>query len=174
MSDSFVTKEEASKVFDRLRQHPSNKLCFDCSNRNPTWTSVPFGVLLCMECSSVHRNLGVHISFVKSSNLDAWQRIQLRNFKFGGNQAAEAFFRKNGGSQYLNESVDAKAKYESNVAKKYKDYLSKKSAKDAEKNPDIVTLEDLNEDTESTESSNNSDSDFSPIGPSLLQVLLLH
>lgn len=162
MSDSFATKEEANKVFTRLKQHADNQLCFDCANRNPTWTSIPFGILLCMECSAIHRNLGVHISFVKSSNLDTWQRIQLRNFKFGGNHVAKEFFRKNGGSQYLNNSIEPNAKYTSTVATKYKEKLKQKSLDDAEKHPDQVVLDDTTDDLAllGDSSSNDSNSDF--------------
>lgn len=142
MSDGFATKEEVNAIFSRLRQSHANQVCFDCSNKNPTWTSIPFGILLCMECSAVHRNLGVHISFVKSLNLDQWQRIQLRHFKFGGNQVAKEFFQKNGGSQFLAGKVDPTTKYTSPVAKKYKENLKKTAAQDALKHPDVVTLED--------------------------------
>jgi hypothetical protein len=47
-----------------LRKVVGNNNCADCGAAEPDWASLNLGVLLCIECSGVHRNLGVHISKV--------------------------------------------------------------------------------------------------------------
>ncbi|CAL4156120.1 unnamed protein product, partial [Meganyctiphanes norvegica] len=51
---------------------PGNLHCVDCNAPNPEWASINLGILICIECSGIHRNLGSHISKVRSLDLDEW------------------------------------------------------------------------------------------------------
>lgn len=55
---------QADSVSRILREVPGNDTCADCGASEPDWASLNLGILICIECSGIHRNLGVHISKV--------------------------------------------------------------------------------------------------------------
>ncbi|CAI9735275.1 arf-GAP with GTPase, ANK repeat and PH domain-containing protein 1 isoform X13 [Octopus vulgaris] len=55
-----------------IRNVRGNNCCTDCGATNPDWASINLGALICIECSGIHRNLGTHLSRVRSLDLDEW------------------------------------------------------------------------------------------------------
>ena len=57
----------ANDALQQMRAVPGNDRCADCNTPNPEWASINLGVLICLECSGIHRQLGTHISQVRPS-----------------------------------------------------------------------------------------------------------
>ncbi|XP_032117948.1 arf-GAP with coiled-coil, ANK repeat and PH domain-containing protein 3 isoform X7 [Sapajus apella] len=75
--DSATDPRERSvkgeSVLQRVQSVAGNSQCGDCGQPDPRWASINLGVLLCIECSGIHRSLGVHCSKVRSLTLDSWE-----------------------------------------------------------------------------------------------------
>jgi Arf-GAP/coiled-coil/ANK repeat/PH domain-containing protein len=67
-SEELKKREEA--IASLYTADAGNKLCADCGDLNPTWISINLGILICLECSGIHRSMGTHISKVRSLTLD--------------------------------------------------------------------------------------------------------
>ncbi|KAI3639801.1 hypothetical protein MIR68_002115 [Amoeboaphelidium protococcarum] len=86
------TVERHLKILKDLLQQPDNKICADCKKRDPRWASANLGIFICLRCSGIHRSLGVHISKVRSVDLDTWTQDHIDNMLKWGNARANKYW----------------------------------------------------------------------------------
>eukprot|EP00998_Keelungia_sp_KM082_P004006 NODE_1503_length_1315_cov_64.623737_g1490_i0.p1 GENE.NODE_1503_length_1315_cov_64.623737_g1490_i0~~NODE_1503_length_1315_cov_64.623737_g1490_i0.p1 ORF type:complete len:371 (-),score=77.65 NODE_1503_length_1315_cov_64.623737_g1490_i0:202-1254(-) len=119
---SYEMSDEHKAIMAKLRAKQENKVCLDCTQKNPSWATITYGAFICMDCASHHRSMGVHLTFVQSAVLDTWKPEWVKRMELGGNAKARNFFKQHG----LLEGGNTKySKYETMAAKTYKNQLDK-------------------------------------------------
>lgn len=78
---------KGESALQRVQCIPGNASCCDCGLADPRWASINLGITLCIECSGIHRSLGVHFSKVRSLTLDTWEPELLKLMCELGNDA---------------------------------------------------------------------------------------
>ncbi|TFK32097.1 hypothetical protein BDQ12DRAFT_693023 [Crucibulum laeve] len=90
-----LTIERNQRTVLELAQKPGNDICADCKARNPRWASHNLGIFICVNCASIHRKIGTHITKVKSLTMDTWTKEQVEVMKNMGNANSNAIYNPN-------------------------------------------------------------------------------
>ncbi len=107
-----------------------------------------------MDCSAVHRAMGVHLTFVRSCDLDEWTMSQIDAMRLGGNGNARTYFRKHGFSDL--HGGKAEKKYKSKAAQSYKVELAKLVEAEAAKRGEVLSGGKIGDEDAASSSTNNS------------------
>ncbi|XP_071603190.1 arf-GAP with GTPase, ANK repeat and PH domain-containing protein 1 isoform X5 [Heliangelus exortis] len=87
---SRLTSQNEAMALQSIRNIRGNSHCVDCEAQNPDWASLNLGALICIECSGIHRNLGTHLSRVRSLDLDDWPIELIKVMSSIGNELANS------------------------------------------------------------------------------------
>lgn len=108
-------KEQIEKI---IASDASNMVCADCSEdcADSNWGAWNHGVFVCIKCSGIHRQMGVDISKVKSTQYDKWKNNELQHVaKCGGNAQINLLFEQRKPSYFISiaecRGVEAVRKY---------------------------------------------------------------
>uniref|UniRef100_A0A914H2P7 Uncharacterized protein n=1 Tax=Globodera rostochiensis TaxID=31243 RepID=A0A914H2P7_GLORO len=94
-SSSSCAKQKMKRFLKQLLGIPGNDRCADCGCPDAKWTSLNIGAIICIECSGVHRSLGVHFSKVRSLMMDTLETEHRNILLQLGNRKVNVIFLRN-------------------------------------------------------------------------------
>ncbi|XP_063079795.1 arf-GAP with SH3 domain, ANK repeat and PH domain-containing protein 2b isoform X3 [Engraulis encrasicolus] len=151
--ENNIVQELTRAIVEEVKRMSGNNECCDCGAADPTWLSTNLGVLICIECSGIHREMGVHYSRIQSLTLDVLGTSELLLAKNIGNAVFNEIMEANVSAEDVtkpNPSSDMQMRKDYITAKyvekrfahrKYSETAGRQHAlREAVRNRDIFTL----------------------------------
>ncbi|NXK06908.1 AGAP1 protein, partial [Herpetotheres cachinnans] len=120
---SRLTSQNEAMALQSIRNIRGNSHCVDCEAQNPDWASLNLGALICIECSGIHRNLGTHLSRVRSLDLDDWPIELIKVMTSIGNELANSVWEENSQGHMKPSSDSTREEKELWIRAKYEQKL---------------------------------------------------
>uniref|UniRef100_A0AC35U6D1 Arf-GAP with coiled-coil, ANK repeat and PH domain-containing protein 2 n=1 Tax=Rhabditophanes sp. KR3021 TaxID=114890 RepID=A0AC35U6D1_9BILA len=89
---SVIAPLSIREFYIQTRQLAGNTICCDCGCVDAKWISINLGIIICIECSGVHRSLGVQVSKVRSLTMDSLDCQQQDVMLSLGNKTVNSIF----------------------------------------------------------------------------------
>ncbi|KAM6079985.1 arf-GAP with GTPase, ANK repeat and PH domain-containing protein 1 isoform 3-T3 [Theristicus caerulescens] len=120
---SRLTSQNEAMALQSIRNIRGNSHCVDCEAQNPDWASLNLGALICIECSGIHRNLGTHLSRVRSLDLDDWPIELIKVMSSIGNELANSVWEESSHGHMKPSSDSTREEKERWIRAKYEQKL---------------------------------------------------
>uniref|UniRef100_A0A4W3GSY1 Arf-GAP with coiled-coil, ANK repeat and PH domain-containing protein n=1 Tax=Callorhinchus milii TaxID=7868 RepID=A0A4W3GSY1_CALMI len=127
-SESRERGGKGDSILQRVQGIAGNEQCCDCGQPDPRWASINLGITLCIECSGIHRSLGVQCSKVRSLTLDSWEPELLKLMCELGNNTMNQIYESKCGEQAAKKPQPGSTRQEKETWIKAK-YVEKKFLK---------------------------------------------
>uniref|UniRef100_A0A8C8VPN2 Arf-GAP with GTPase, ANK repeat and PH domain-containing protein 1 n=1 Tax=Pelusios castaneus TaxID=367368 RepID=A0A8C8VPN2_9SAUR len=120
---SRLTSQNEAMALQSIRNIRGNSHCVDCKAPDPDWASLNLGALMCIECSGIHRNLGTHLSRVRSLDLDDWPIELIKVMSAIGNELANSVWEESNQGRMKPSSDSTREEKERWIRAKYEQKL---------------------------------------------------
>ena len=132
-----INERQQEHLFKKLLSKPENSFCADCKAKGASWTSMTYGVFICINCSGIHRSFGLQVTRVRSTKLDNWTKADAKIMEVVGNKVANLYWE----HQIIYHKKDQTFSDDNKVDFIKQKYLMKAFVKKDGKNPVDVLIE---------------------------------